>query len=145
MPYIRNCMTRNCQWISPNASLDDAAKIMRNYDIGFLPVGENDRLVGIVTDRDIVVRALAEDKDSAKTRVRDIMSSHVFYCYDDETAEEVCRGMAGLQIHRMPVVDRDKNLVGAISFGDLAQFANVVSVGRTVQQITYPYAQPRAA
>jgi CBS domain-containing protein len=92
---------------------------MADIDAGILPVGENDRLVGMITDRDITVRAVAEGRDPDKTMVRDAMSEAVRYCFDDEDSEEIARRMGSWQVRRLPVLNRDKRLVGIISLGDL--------------------------
>jgi len=140
MTQIKDCMTKNCQWIAPTATLGEAAQIMNDQNLGFLPVGENDRLVGMVTDRDIVTRAVAQNWETT-TQVRDVMSPQTYYCYDDQTADEVCQNMGELQIRRMPVVNRDKRLVGAVSVGDLAQATQAQTIGQTEQEITSQLAQ----
>jgi CBS domain-containing protein len=89
-------------------------------DCGILPVAEDDRLIGMVSDRDIVMRAVAEGFDPDECYVREIMTTEVKYCYDDETAEDLARNMASLQVKRLPVLNRDKRLVGIVSLGDLA-------------------------
>lgn len=140
MTQIKDCMTQNCEWVAPTATLNEAAQIMNQQNLGFLPVGENDRLIGMVTDRDIVTRAVAQNW-TTETQVRDVMTPQTFYCYDDQTAEEICQNMADLQIRRMPVVNRDKRLVGAVSLGDLAQATQAQTVGQTEQAITAQCAQ----
>jgi CBS domain-containing protein len=93
---------------------------MRDIEAGFLPVGENDRLIGVITDRDIAVRAIAEGK-GPETAIRDIMSEELIYCFDDEDISDVSDKMADQQIRRLPVINRDKRLVGIVSLGDIAQ------------------------
>jgi CBS domain-containing protein len=129
-------MSTNTQWVTPETTMWDAAKIMEKNNLGFLPVGENDRLVGMVTDRDLVTRGLAQNWSAEQTPISNVMTQKTFYCYDDQTAEEICENMAELQIRRMPVVNRDKRLVGVVSFGDLAQNAQPKTVGQAEQQIT---------
>jgi CBS domain-containing protein len=116
---IKDCMTRDVRIANPNETIRDAAKMMCECDAGAVPVGENDRLVGMLTDRDIAIRAVAEGK-GPDTRIRDVMSAEVKYCYDDEDVDDVARNMAELQVRRLPVLDRDKRLVGIIALGDLA-------------------------
>lgn len=118
---VADVMSRDVTIATPNDTLQKVAKIMREEDTGFIPVGENDRLVGMLTDRDITVRAVAEGKAPNKTRVRDVMSQDVKYVYDDESIEDAARNMSELQLRRLPVLNRDKRLVGVISIGDLAQ------------------------
>ena len=117
---VCDAMSRNVEVASPTQSIRNAAKIMAKIDVGVLPVGENDRLIGMITDRDIAVRAVAEGK-ATTTKVRDIMSEEVLYCFEDQDLDEVARNMSVMKIRRLPVVNRDKRLVGIISFGDLAR------------------------
>ena len=118
---VREAMTRDVCVASPNQSIRDAAQLMARIDAGVLPVGENDRLVGMITDRDIAVRAVAEGKD-CNTPVRDVMSSEqVMYCFEDDDIEDVAKNMGDVRVRRLPVVNHDKRLVGIISIGDVAQ------------------------
>jgi CBS domain-containing protein len=117
---VRELMTRSVEIASPNDSLKAAARKMAEADCGILPVGEHDRLVGMLSDRDIVVRAVAEGLDPAYCRVRDVMSPDVKYCYEDENTDDLARNMALLQVKRLPVLSRDKRLVGIVSLGDMA-------------------------
>ncbi|WP_119300793.1 CBS domain-containing protein [Dongia deserti] len=117
---ISDCMSSDVRIASPAWSIRDAARAMREIDSGFLPVGENDRLVGAVTDRDIVIRAVAEDK-GLETKVRDVMSDEIIYCYDDEDLDAVATRMSDRKIRRLPVLNHDKRLVGVVSLGDLSQ------------------------
>jgi len=116
---IREAMTRDVQIARPNQPIREVAQIMAAIDAGALPVGENDRLIGMITDRDIAVRAVAEGKGS-DTPVRDIMSFDVCYCFDDQELDEVAASMADVKVRRLPVVNRDKRLVGIVSLGDIA-------------------------
>jgi len=145
MTQIKDVMTPTCEWIAPEKTANEAAQIMQAKDIGFLPVGENDRLVGMITDRDIVVRTLAQAKDPSATQVRDIMTPKTYYCYDDQDVEEICNNLGDIQVRRLPVVNRDKRLVGVVSLGDLAQQATRANIGQTEQQITQENAQRQAA
>jgi CBS domain-containing protein len=117
---INSCMSPDVRLATPGESIREAARTMKEIDAGILPVEENDRIIGMITDRDIAVRAVAEGK-GPDTRVRDVMSQEVLYCYEDEGLEEVARQMRELQIRRMPVLSRAKRLVGIISLADLAQ------------------------
>jgi CBS domain-containing protein len=116
---VNSCMSTDVRLASPIQSIRDAARMMKEIDAGILPVGENDRIVGMITDRDIAVRAVALGK-GPDTTVRDVMSQEVLYCYDDEGLDDVARQMRELQIRRMPVLNREKRLVGIISLSDLA-------------------------
>lgn len=141
---VKDVMSRNCTFITPQTTLTEAARIMADQDIGFVPVAENDRMIGMVTDRDIVIRGIAKGADS-KSAVKDVMSAKTYYCYEDQTAEEVCENMADLKVRRLPVVNRDKRLVGVVSLGDLAQDVNKIKVGQAVQSITDPANDQKAA
>jgi CBS domain-containing protein len=117
---IRDIMHQPVEVAAPRDTLKAAAMKMLAGDCGSLPVGENDRLVGMVTDRDIVARGVAEGCNPNKTTVRDVMSTGVKYCYDDEDLDDLARNMATLQVKRLPVLNREKRLVGIVSLGDLA-------------------------
>lgn len=116
---VRELMTRDVQLLSPNDTIRNAARQMRDDDIGSLPVADGDRLVGYITDRDIVVRALAEGRD-ADTTVREVMTERILYCFEDETVEDVAANMAHNQVRRLPVLTREKRLVGIVALGDIA-------------------------
>lgn len=116
---IREHMSPEVRTISPDRSIRDAAQVMAAMDVGALPVGENDRLVGMITDRDIAIRAVAEGRE-ADAPIRDIMSREVMYCFEDEDAAHVAANMGDIQVRRLPVLDRNKRLVGIVSLGDLA-------------------------
>ena len=131
---IKDVMTPQCEWIAPEATLEEAAKIMQDKDIGFIPVGENDKLIGAVTDRDIVTRALAKGA-SGSTQVRDVMTPQIKYCYDDQAVDSVCQNLSDIKVRRLPVVNRDKRLVGVVSLGNLSQ-AQAEQSGEALQAIT---------
>lgn len=118
---IQEVMSKSVDLIDPNTTIRDAAIHMRDDNVGALPVGENDRLIGMVTDRDIVVRGLATDAHGGTTAVRNVMSEGVFYCFDDEDVEEAGRVMAEHQVRRLPVLNRDKRLVGIVALADLGR------------------------
>ncbi|MGH6898088.1 MAG: CBS domain-containing protein [Geminicoccaceae bacterium] len=117
---LREIMTTAVQLTDPAMMLKDAAALMRDGDFGLLPVGENDRLVGTITDRDIAIRAVAAGKDPSATTVREAMSEGIRYCFEDQTVEEAAELMSDAQIRRLPVLNRDKRLVGIVALGDLA-------------------------
>ena len=112
---VREIMTRNVQLLAPHDSIQDAARRMRDDNIGSLPVAEGDRLVGYVTDRDIVVRGLAEGR-SAGTHIHDVMTDRVLYCFEDEDVEDVAHN----QVQRIPILNREKSIVGIVALGDIA-------------------------
>jgi CBS domain-containing protein len=117
---VSEAMTRDVRIASPGETIRQAARMMAEIDAGVVPVGENDRLVGMITDRDIAVRAVADGK-SPDTPIREIMSSDVCYCFDDQEISDVAANMADVKVRRLPVVNRDKRLVGILSLGDIAQ------------------------
>jgi FOG: CBS domain len=112
-------MTTPVELVDPTISLAEAAQTMRDDDVGALPIGENDRLVGMLTDRDIVIRCVAVGVDPNIATARDAMSSGILYCFDDQPVEEAAEMMSEHQIRRLPVVNRDKRLVGILSLGDV--------------------------
>jgi len=116
---VGEAMTRDVRIVSPEQTIREAAQEMARIDAGVLPVGENDRLVGMITDRDIAVRAVAEGK-SPDVKVRDVMSGQVLYCYENDDLDDVAKNMGEMKVRRMPVLDRDKRLVGILSLGDVA-------------------------
>jgi CBS domain-containing protein len=134
---VREAMTRNVHIASPDQTIIEAAKMMANEDIGCLPVGDDDRLVGMLTDRDIVVRALAQGRDGQST-VGEVMSRNVKYCFDDEDMNEVLAHMGEVKIRRVPVVDRSKHLVGVLSLGDAARFHDPEVVGIALGGVAAP-------
>lgn len=141
---VSECMSRDVQVCRPDASLRDAARTMKDIDAGFLPVGEDDRLIGMVTDRDMTVRGLAEGR-GPDTPVREVMTQETCYCFDDEDVEDVARQMGELQVRRMPVVNRDKRLVGVISLGDLSKAGGdgAGRSGEALSEIAEPGGQHR--
>lgn len=134
---IRDIMTTEVELVHPDTLLRDAAQKMRDVDTGFLPVGQDDRLVGTLTDRDITIRAVAEGHDPKVTRVREAMSDKLVYCMEDQDSSEAAELMAENDVRRLPVLNSDKRLVGIISLGDLAARTNDDDVvGQTVQDIS---------
>lgn len=116
---ISDVMTRDVQSVTPQQNIRDAASLMARIDSGALLVHENDRLVGMLTDRDIAIRAVAAGRDG-QTPVGEVMTHGVRYCFADEDVSHVARNMADIQIRRLPVLDREKRLVGVVSLGNIA-------------------------
>jgi len=131
---IRKIMTTNVECIAPETTIQNAARKMKELDIGFLPICENDHLLGTVTDRDIVLRALADGKD-CNTIARDVMSSQVFFCFDDESIEGCANHMKEHEVKRMLVLNREKRLVGVVSIGDLSKIKEKAA-GQTLKNIS---------
>ena len=116
---IHEIMSREVRTISPDTTLQEAALLMRQADIGALIVNDADCMIGVLTDRDLVIRAMAEGT-SIDTPIREVMSDEVLYCYDDEEVDHIAKNMAQNQKRRLPVVNRDKRLVGIVSLANLA-------------------------
>ena len=134
---VHEAMSRDVRIASPQQTIREAACMMAEIDAGALPVGENDRLVGMITDRDIAIRAVGEGR-SSDTAIRDVMSKEVLYCYDDEDLDDVAEKMGDSKVRRLPVLDRGKRLVGIVSLGDLALHDDSKTTGRTVANISKP-------
>jgi CBS domain-containing protein len=134
---IAEAMTRDVRVANPDQTIREAAQMMAELDAGALPVGENDRLVGMITDRDIAIRAVAHGKEP-DTRIRDVMTDDVKYCYEDEEVEDVARNMGDIQVRRLPVVNRDKRLVGIVALGDIAITEDPEVVGDALTGISEP-------
>ncbi len=139
---IKDVMSNNCNWVAPETTLAEAAQIMKDQDIGFLAVGESDRLIGAVTDRDIAIRAVAGNVE-ANSQIRDIMTQKVMYCFEDQNVDEICNNMSDIKVRRLPVVNRDKRLVGTVSLGDLSQ-GQAQESGQALKNITNHSAQQAA-
>ena len=135
---VKDIMSRDVQVAQPHTTLREAAELMKVLDVGPLPVCDGDRLVGIVTDRDIIVRSVAEGQDCWEGKVRDAMSTDITYCFEDDDVAIAARVMKEKQFRRLLVLNRDKRLVGIVSLGDLAvQSGNQVS-GETLQAVSQP-------
>jgi CBS domain-containing protein len=117
---VRDVMTERPECIAPTATIQEAAARMKNLDVGSIPVCDNDRLVGVITDRDIALRSVAEGHDPTRDHVRETMSPGIIYCFDDQEAAEAAEIMGEKQVRRLPVLNRNKRLVGIVSLGDLA-------------------------
>ena len=119
MQQLKELMSRDVKVISPEMTIGEAARKMRDGDFGMLPVGEDDRMIGTISDRDIAIRAVAEGKD-AGTKVREVMSEGIAWAYEDDSVEQAAMIMSEHQVRRLPVMNRDKRLVGIVALGDFA-------------------------
>src|SRR5262245_11474467 len=136
---VREVMTRQVECIGPDANLQEAAARMKSLNIGPLPVCDHDRLVGMLTDRDITVRATAEGEDPTTIRVRDIMTPEVIFCLEDQLVSEAARLMEEKQVRRLLVLNHDRRLVGIVSLGDLAvQTGDEQLTGNTLEAVSEP-------
>lgn len=118
---INEIMTRNVECVSPSLKISLAAEKMLNEDIGFLPICEHDRVIGTVTDRDITIRSVAQGRDPRLAPISEIMTSTIFHCYEDDDVETVAKAMEDDAVRRMLIFDRDDQLVGVVSLGDIAR------------------------
>lgn len=134
---ISEAMTSNVHIASPDQTICDAARIMAECDSGALPVSDGSRLIGIITDRDIAIRAVAQKK-SPDTAVREVMSNEVLYCFEDEDIEHVAQNMGDLKVRRLPVVSREKRLVGIVSLGDLSLTTKPDVTGLAIADVSRP-------
>jgi CBS domain-containing protein len=134
---VSEAMTKDVHVANPEETIQQAARTMASLDAGVLPVGEKDHLIGMITDRDIAIRGIAQGK-GPDTKVRDVMSEDVKYCFDDQDIKEVTRNMADIQVRRLPVLNRDKRLVGILSLGDIATSREGKGAGNALQGISRP-------
>ena len=134
---VNEAMTTDVKIANPNQTIRDAARLMAQIDVGVLPVGENDRLVGMITDRDIAIRAVGADK-GPQTPIRDIMSKEVLYCFEDDEVDDVVQNMADIKVRRLPVLNHEKRLVGILSLGDIALSDGAGTAGSALCGISEP-------
>jgi CBS domain-containing protein len=140
---LRDVMTRDVDVVGPEAPIREAAMKMRALDVGPIPVCDGERLVGMLTDRDITVRAVAEGRDPNATPVRDVMTPEVAFCFEDQDVEQAASLMEQRQVRRIPVLNADKRLVGIVSLGDLALGTrDTERLGQTLEEVSAP-AEPR--
>ncbi len=138
MQQLKDLMSRDVKVISPDMTIGEAAGEMRDGDFGMMPVGENDRMIGTISDRDIAIRAVAEGKDS-DTKVRDVMSDGIAWAYEDDSVEKAAKIMSERQVRRLPVVDRDKRLVGIVALGDFAvESSEIKPAAQALSEISRP-------
>lgn len=134
---VSEAMTRNVRVANIDETIEKAAQLMAGLDAGVLPVSDEKRLVGMITDRDIAIRAIAQGK-GPDTKVRDVMTDDVKYCFADQEIDEVTRDMGNVQLRRLPVIDRDKRLVGILSLGDVAVTTGNGIAGEALTNISRP-------
>jgi CBS domain-containing protein len=137
---VRDVMHPGVHWVEPGTSILEIAKVMRDQDIGAIPVGQNDRLVGMITDRDIVCRGIAEGFDCSTMTAQDVMSSGIIYCRDEEELDDAIRIMEQHEVRRLPVINQDKRMVGILSLGDISHAAPQQLSGEVLQSVSAPHA-----
>ena len=136
---IRDIMTRNVEVIHRDTLLKDAAKMMKTLNVGLLPVCDGDRLVGMLSDRDITVRSTAKGLEPRKTRAGEVMTAEVICCFDDHDIQEAVKLMEEKQIRRLPVMDHQQHLVGIVSLADLAVYTGDTRLsGEVLERISEP-------
>lgn len=135
---VREVMTAGCETCTHDAPAQQAAQLMAKNDFGSVPIEREDKLVGMVTDRDLVTRGVAQGADLSQKPASDFMSDELYYCYDDDECGSVADNMGKLQIRRLPVVNREKKLVGIVSLGDLSTRASERDAGDALNDISAP-------
>jgi CBS domain-containing protein len=121
---VKDVMHKGVDWVGPNTTIAELAKLMREHDIGAIPIGENDHLIGMVTDRDIVCKGLAEDSfDARRATARNVMTPGIHCCREDDDLAKAVRHMEELKVRRLPVINKSKRMVGILSLGDVGQSA----------------------
>ena len=137
---VKDVMHRGVTWVEPTISIREIAQKMRDDDIGSVPIGENDRLVGIVTDRDIICRGVANGADCNALTARDVMSKPIIYCRADDDLELAIRIMEKNKIRRLPVIDKDKRLAGILALGDISEIVGQDAAGEVMKSVSAHHA-----
>ena len=132
---VRDAMHEGATWSGPETSVQDLARTMRDEDIGAIPIVENDRLIGMVTDRDIVVKGLADGLDMSSLTARDVMTGPILYCRADQSVEDAVRLMEEHEIRRLPVIDENKRMVGILALGDISSHGGRELSGEVLQAV----------
>lgn len=135
---ISAVMTRNVEVVAPDAGLEETAEKMRRLDVGVIPVCDGQRLVGMISDRDITVKIVAAKRNPATSKVREAMSEGVTYCFEDQDVQEAAQLMADKQLRRLPILNREKKLVGIVSIGDVAVRGDTGSAGQALRGVAQP-------
>jgi len=134
---VKDTMHKGVEWVGPDTPVTELAKLMRKHDIGALPVGENDQLIGMVTDRDIVCKGLADDSfDAGRATARDVMTLGIHCCREDDDLAEAVRHMEVLNVRRLPVINRSKRMVGILSLGDVSHSVPSGLLAECVKSVT---------
>jgi len=134
---VKDAMHKGVDWVSPDTPVSELAKLMRDHDVGAIPNGENDRLVGKVTDRDIVCKGLAQDNfDARRATARDVMTAQIHCCREDEDLAKAIRHMEELKVRRLPVINKSKRMIGMLSLGDVSHSAPVELLSECVKSVS---------
>src|SRR5215471_13290510 len=134
---VKDAMHKGVDWVSPDTPVIELAKLMCDHDIGAIPIGENDRLIGMVTDRDIVCKGLAQKNfDASRTTAREVMTPGIHCCRDDDDLAKAVRHMETLQVRRLPVINKNKRMIGILSLGDVSHSAPVDVLSECVKHVS---------
>jgi CBS domain-containing protein len=134
---VKDAMHKGVDWVGPDTPVSELAKLMRDHDVGAIPIGENDRLVGMVTDRDIVCKGLAQDDfDARRATARDVMTAEIHCCREDDDLAKAVRHMEELKIRRLPVINKSKRMIGMLSLGDVGRSASVEVLTECVKSLS---------
>jgi len=134
---VKDSMHKGVDWVSPDTPLTELAKLMRDHDVGAISIGENDRLVGMVTDRDIVCKGLAlENFDARRATARDVMTAEIHCCREDEDLAKAVRHMEELKVRRLPVINKSKRMIGMLSLGDVSHSAPVDMLSECIKSVS---------
>ena len=134
---VKEAMHKGVDWVGPDTPISDLARLMRKDDIGAIPIGENDRLVGMVTDRDIVCKGLAKDGfDAGRTTARDVMTQGIHCCREEDDLAKAVRHMEQLKVRRLPVINKSKRMVGILALGDISHSAPTDLVSECIKSVS---------
>jgi CBS domain-containing protein len=134
---VKDAMHKGVDWVGPDTPVTELAKLMRDHDIGAIPIGENDQLIGMVTDRDVVIKGLAQDSFDARRAIAlDVMTPGIHCCREDDDLAKAVRHMEGLQVRRLPVINKSKRMVGILSLGDVSDSASSDLLSECVKTVS---------
>ena len=134
---VKDAMHKGVDWVSPDTPVTELAKLMRDHDVGAIPIGDNDRLVGMVTDRDIVCKGLAQDNfDAHDATARDVMTAEIHCCREDDDLAKAVRHMEELKVRRLPVINKNKRMIGILSLGDVSGLASSDLLSEYVKSVS---------
>jgi CBS domain-containing protein len=134
---VKDAMHKGVEWVAPDTPVTEIAKLMRDRDIGSVPIGENDHLIGMVTDRDIVCKGLADPRfDAGRATARDVMTAGIHCCREDDDLGKAMQHMENLKIRRLPVISKSKRMVGILSLGDVSHSAPATLVSQCVKSVS---------
>jgi CBS domain-containing protein len=134
---VKDAMHKGVDWVSPDTPVSALAKLMRDHDVGAIPIGENDRLVGMVTDRDIVCKGLTQDNfDASRATASEVMTADIHCCREDEDLVGAVQHMETLKVRRLPVINQSKRMIGMLSLGDIGHSAPVDLLSECVKSVS---------